>query len=199
MTGTTLRRRFAATALLLSAPVNAVGLAALLGMFAAFGLGERTAGMTLGRTNDILGIVGTALMMPAVVEIHARTGPGRPVLRGSLAIVGFGAMVAIVWLQYLLVTERLPFETQVRLVMVAYAALAIWFIGGGSLAARAGVMPGGARLGAAATLYVGQPWWAWRWARTFLDLAAAPAAAGTEGLVAPGLIRPFAGRPSEDR
>ncbi len=51
------------------------------------------------------------------------------------------------------------------MVSVAYLAIAVWFIGGGWMAARAGVMPHGARLGAVAALYVGQPWWAYRWGR----------------------------------
>jgi hypothetical protein len=168
-----LRRRVAALSLLASAPINAVGLAALIAMFVAFGTGQQSAGMSLGRTNDILGLIGTVLMMPAVVELHALTGPDRRVLRGSLAVVGFGAMVAIVWLQFLLITERMAFATQVQLVSVAYLAIATWFIGGGWIASRAGVMPHGTRLGVAASLYAGQPWWAYRWGRVLLAAAAA--------------------------
>jgi hypothetical protein len=174
MTAISLRRRFAGGSLLLSAPVNAVGLAALIAMYVAFAVGERSTGLTLGRTNDILAIVGTALMMPAVIEIHALTGPGRPVLRRTLAVVGLGAMVAIIWLQYLLVIERLPFGTQIQYVMVAYLGVAIWFIVGGWTASTSGLMRDGGRLGAAAALYAGQPWWAWRWGRRLMDLAAGP-------------------------
>ena len=172
------RARIAAAGLLISAPINAVGVAALTAMYAAFGLGERPIALTLGRTNDILGLVGVVLMMPAVLEIHARTGPDRPVLRGTLVVVGLGAMLAIAWLQLLLVTERLPFETQVRYVAVAYWALALWFVAGGWTAARAGVLPHGTRLGAAGALYVGQPLWAWRWARVLADAATARAGDG---------------------
>lgn len=166
------RRRLSAWSLLASAPINAVGVTALIAMFVAFGLGERSTGMTLGRTNDILGLVGAALMMPAVFELHDLTGPDRRLLRGSLAVVGLGAMVAIVWLQALLITERLTFEAQLPLVSIAYLSIAVWFIGGGWLASRAGVMPNGVRLGAAAALYVGQPWWAYRWGRVLLAAAA---------------------------
>jgi hypothetical protein len=172
-----LRRRLAAGALLASAPVNAVGLTALVAMYVGFAIGERSTAMTLGRTNDILGLVGTALMMPAVFEIYALTGPGRRTARASLAIVGLGAMVAIVWLQYLLVTERLTFEAQLPMVMLAYLALATWFVGGGWIASRAGVMHHGVRLGAAGALYFGQPWWAYRWARSLLEVSTTPSAA----------------------
>jgi hypothetical protein len=174
------RRRLAAWSLLASAPINAVGVTALIAMFVAFGLGERSTGMTLGRTNDILGLVGAALMMPAVFELHALTGPDRRLLRASLAVVGLGAMVAIVWLQALLITERLTFEAQLPMVSIAYLAIAVWFIGGGWLASQAGVISHGARLGAVAALYVGQPWWAYRWGRLLLASAAA-------GLAATGL------------
>ena len=187
------RRRLAAWALLASAPINAVGVTALIAMFVAFGLGERSTGMTLGRTNDILGLVGAALMMPAVIEIHALTGPGRRAVRGSLAVVGLGAMIAIVWLQFLLITERLTFDAQLPMVSIAYLAIAIWFIGGGWMAAQAGVMRHGARLGAAAALYVGQPWWAYRWGRTLLAHAATgldAAASDRPGVAAerPGVV-----------
>lgn len=173
-----LRRRVAAAALLISAPVNAVGVTALIAMFVAFGLGQQPTGMTLGRTNDILGLLGTVLMMPAVVEMYSLTGPDRRILRGSLAVVGLGAMVAIVWLQFLLITERMPFETQVQLVSVAYLAIAVWFIGGGWIASQRGVVSHGTRLGAVAALYVGQPWWAYRWGRVMLASAAAGLGAG---------------------
>lgn len=166
------RRRIAAGALLLSAPVNAVGVTALIAMFIGFAIGERSTAMTLGRTNDILGLIGAALMAPAVIEIHASTGPDRRVVRVVLAVVGLGAIAAIVWLQYLLVTERLTFEEQIGPVSIAYIAIAVWFVGGGWLASRAGIMPGGARLGALAALYVGQPWWAYRWGRRLLASSA---------------------------
>lgn len=184
--GRRLRRRVAAWAVLASAPINAVGVTALIAMYVAFGVGERSTGMTLGRTNDILGLIGAALMMPAVIELHALTGPDRRALRATLAVVGLGAMVAIVWLQYLLVTERLTFEAQLPMVSIAYLAIAIWFIGGGWVAAQVGAMPHGARLGAVAALYVGQPWWAYRWGRVLL--ASAAAGLGTGDADQPGVV-----------
>lgn len=175
MTARLWRRQVTAGALLLSAPINAVGVAALIGMFTAFALDARSTGMTLGRTNDILGLVGAVLMLPAVVEIHALTGPDRRALRVLVAVIGAGGLSAIVLLQSLLVSERVTFEQQLPWVTVAYAAIAIWFVIGGWTASTRGVMPNGGRLGAAAALYVGQPWWAWRWAQRLLALAADPA------------------------
>lgn len=165
------RRMVAGGALLISAPVGAVGVAALIAMFIGFAIGERSTATTLGRTNDILGLISAALMAPAVIEIHALTGPDRRVIREVLAVVGLGAIAAIVWLQVLLVTERMPFEQQIGLVSIAYVAIAVWFVGGGWLTSRAGIMSGGGRLGALAATYVGQPWWAYRWGRRLLELA----------------------------
>ena len=113
-----LRRRIAAGALLVSAPVNAVGVVALVAMYIGFAISERSTAMALGRTNDILGLVGAALMAPAVIEIHALTGPDRRVVRVTLVVAGVGAIATIVWLQYLLVTERLTFEQQIGTVVL---------------------------------------------------------------------------------
>lgn len=178
------RRRVAAGALLASAPINAVGVTALIAMYVGFAIGERSTAMTLGRTNDILGLIGTALMAPAVIELHALTGPDRRPVRRVLALVGLGAIAAIVWLQFLLVTERMPFEEQIGLVSIAYVVIAVWFVGGGWLASQSGLMPGGTRLGALAATYVGQPWWAYRWGRRLLELTEEGAAGRqAEGLV----------------
>jgi hypothetical protein len=163
------RRRIAAWALLASAAINAVGVTALVAMFTAFGVGERSAGLAFGRTNDVLGLIGAVLMTPAVIEIHALTGPDRRVVRTALAVTGVGAIAAIVWLQYLLITERLTFDQQIGPVTIAYLAIGVWFVHGGWVASRAGVMPGGGRLGMIAALYVGQPWWAYRWGRRLLN------------------------------
>lgn len=188
------RRRVAAGALLISAPVNAVGVTALIAMYIGFAIGERSTAMSLGRTNDILGLIGAALMAPAVIEIHALTGPDRRVVRAVLAVVGIGAIFAIIWLQFLLVTERMPFEEQIGLVSVAYVAVAVWFIGGGWLASQAGIVAGGARLGVLAATYVGQPWWAYRWGRRLLELAGERAEGRQPGGSAGSAERPAVGR-----
>jgi hypothetical protein len=169
-----LRRRGAAAALLASVPINTVGVIALAAMYAGFAMGERQTALTLGRTNDILGIVGALLLAPAVVEIGALVGPGNRPIRVALAVVGLGAIASIVVLQYLLVTERLAFEEQIGPVMVAFVGLAAWFIASGWFAAHAGLMRHGTRLGVVACTYVGQPWWALRWGLRLLELAERP-------------------------
>ena len=174
-----LRRRVAAAALLVSVPINVVGIVALAAMYASFAGGAREAALAFGRTNDILGIVGAALLAPAVIEIAAVSGPDRRELRAVLVVVGLGAIAAIVSLQVLLVTDRIPFEEQIGPVMVAFLALAVWFVVGGWTAARAGAMERGTRLGVIASTYVGQPWWALRWGLRLLELSAANTGPGT--------------------
>jgi len=176
-----LRRRIAAAALLVSVPINVVGIVALAAMYAGFAGGAREAALAFGRTNDILGIFGAALLAPAVIEIAVVSGPDRRELRALLVVVGLGAIAAIVWLQFLLVTDRIPFEEQIGPVMVAFLALAVWFIVGGWAAARAGAMERGTRLGVIASTYVGQPWWALRWGLRLLELSAADTGKGTGG------------------
>lgn len=173
------RRRLAGTALFASAPLGAVSLVALIGMFAGFAVGARAAALTLGRINDILAIPAVLLMAPAAVELFVLTGPERRPLRIALAVIGLGAMAWIAWLQWLLVTEQVTFEEQVGPVMVGFGGLAIWLILTGRQASRAGLMPGGTRIGILAALYVGQPWWALRWGRVLRRLGSGETGQGS--------------------
>lgn len=176
------RRRLAGTALLVSAPIGALSLVALIGMYAGFAVGARATALTLGRINDTLAIPTILLMAPTAIELFVLTGPERRPLRIALAAIGLGGMAWIAWFQWLLVTEQMTFEQQIGLVMVGFGGLAIWLIATGRQASRAGLMPGGTRLGILAALYVGQPWWALRWGRRLLELGSAEAgttAAGT--------------------
>ena len=68
-------------------------------------------------------------------------------------------------LQVLLVGEVLTFEEQIGPVSLAFLVLAAWFVLYGRLAARAGVLPGGTRLGLIGASYAGYPVWAFRVAR----------------------------------
>ena len=166
-TPSSVRRRLAGTALIASAPIGAVSLVALVGMYTGFAVGARATALTLGRINDTLAIPTVLLMAPTVVELFILTGPERRPLRIALAATGLVSMAWIAWLQWLLVTEQVTFEQQVGPVMIGFGGLAIWLIVTGRQASRAGLMPGGTRLGILAALYVGQPWWALRWGRLF--------------------------------
>ncbi|HEY3335354.1 MAG TPA: hypothetical protein VGK16_09000 [Candidatus Limnocylindrales bacterium] len=155
----------AASAMRASGIVGGIGLVFLVGMYTAFAAGARSLGMTLGFVNDLTGVITLPMALPGVLALHARVRPyaGRPA--DALLVVGIGAGGAIVVLQVLLVTKALTFEEQIGPVSAAFLVLGAWFVLSGRLAARAGVLPGGTRLGVLAASYAGYPVWAFRIAR----------------------------------
>jgi len=166
--------RLAAASLRVSGVVGGIGLAFLVGMFAAFAAGARSTGMTLGWINDITGVVTLPIALPGILALHARVRPHAGPASDALLLVGLGAGGTIVVLQVLLVGEVLTFEEQIGPVSLAFLVLAAWFVLYGRLAARAGVLPGGTRLGLIAATYAGYPFWAFRVARA-IEAGPAPA------------------------
>lgn len=154
--------RIAAAGLRASGVVGAVGVGFLIAMFAAFGVGARSAGMAFGWVNDVTGVVTLPLALPGMLALHARIRPHAGVAGDPLLVIGVGSAGAIVMLQVLLVTGVLTFEEQIGPVSLAFLALAAWFVLTGRIAARSGVLPGGTRLGVLAASYVGYPIWAFR-------------------------------------
>ena len=144
---------------------GAVGLVFLVGMYAAFAAGARSTGMTLGWINDVSAIVTMPLALPGMLALHTRIRPRAGRAGDALLGLGVGASTAIVILQALLVSGRLPFEQEIGPVTLAYLGLGAWFIATGRIAQDAGILPGGMRLGAAAAVYAGYPVWAFRLAR----------------------------------
>jgi hypothetical protein len=167
--------RIAATCLRASAVVSAVGIAALAGMFAAFGAGNQLAGERLGFVNDVLAFPTLLLMLPAVAELRRLLRPSSPALVDGLTVLGLLSVAGVLVLQGMLVAKLIPFERQVSLVMVAYLGLAIWFVATGILGSRAGLVSNGGRMGALAAFYLGYPAWAVWLARRFAELAATTA------------------------
>ena len=158
-------RRLPAAALRSSGVVGAIGFVSLIGMFGAFAIGARSAGMTLGWMNDVTGVVTLPLAIPGLIVLHARLRPYGGRASDALLVVAIGATGAIAGLQLLLVTGVLPFEQQIGPVSAAYVAMIGYFILAGRMTARAGVVPGGALLGLGAGLMAGYPIWAFRVAR----------------------------------
>lgn len=158
--------RLAAASLRVSGVVGGIGLAFLVGMFAAFAAGARSTGMTLGWINDVTGIVTLPIALPGILALHRRVRPHAGPAADALLVVGIAAGGSIVVLQVLLVGGVLTFEEQIGPVSLAFLVLAVWFVLGGRMAASAGVLPGGTRLGLIAATYAGYPVWAFRVART---------------------------------
>jgi hypothetical protein len=170
----TIDPRLAASSLRASGIIGGVGLAFLVGMFAAFAAGARSTGMTLGFINDVTGVVTLPIALPGILALHARVRPHAGPTSDALLVVGIAAGGTIVVLQVLLVGKVVTFEQQIGAVSLAFLVLAVWFVTYGRIASRAGVLPRGTRLGLLAATYAGYPVWALRIAR---ELEAGPAAA----------------------
>jgi hypothetical protein len=151
--------------------VSVVGLAALFGMFTAFGTGNQAVGQALGTINDVLAFPTLLLMLPAMTELRRLLRPTAGPIVDVLTVVGLVSMAGVLVLQGLLVAGVLPFETQINYVMVDYLGLAAWFLVTGWVGSRAGLLPKGGRFGALAVSYVGFPAWAIWLARRFRELA----------------------------
>lgn len=176
MSGTAFRA--AGWAAIVSGAAAAIGIVFLVAMFASFAAGATASGQAYGRINDMLVLVSYLLAAPSVVAVHALLRLRAPWLSGVLAIVGLGAIGAIVVLQYLLISEALTFEEQVGPVSIAIFVLGAWFVTTGYLGSSNGVLPRGLRMGLVAATYVGYPIWAvWVGRR----LAAGPASATRSG------------------
>ena len=95
-------QRLAAASLRVSGVVGGIGLAFLVGMFAAFAAGARSTGMTLGWINDFTGVVTLPIALPGILALHARVRPHAGPASNGLLLVGRGAGGTIVVLQVLL-------------------------------------------------------------------------------------------------
>jgi len=154
--------RVAGYASILSGVIGVAMVGTLIGMYVLFALGPeaRATALKIGWINDVLAIVVYGMALPVVPAVHSivrETGSARSVV---LAIVGAGALVAAIVLQWLLVTGTMTFEQQILPVSIALLALGAWMVGTGVLARSMGFLPHGLRNGALGALYVGYPLWA---------------------------------------
>ena len=159
----------AATTLQVSGVIGGVGLVFLIGMFAAFAAGQQSLGMRLGFINDLTGVVTLPLAVPAMLVLHDRLRPTAGRAGDALLVLAIGATIAIVAAPGAAGHARADLRAADRPGVVAFLALAAWFIATGRLAARAGLLPHGTRLGVLAATYAGYPLWAFRLARALRD------------------------------
>ena len=157
--------RLAAALLRVSSVTGAVGVVCLVAMYAAFGAGARNTALTVGWVSDVSGIVTMPLAVPGMLALHGRIRPHAGRAGDALLVLGLGSSAAISVLQLMLVGGALSFEQEIGPVTVAYLCLGAWFVLSGRVAQRAGVLPGGTRLGAMAAAFAGYPVWALRLAR----------------------------------
>ena len=148
-------------ALYLCSILATAGIVFLIAMFVAFfAAGAGSTGSTFGWINDVLVLVSYACAAPAVFALHQLLRPRWRVwswLAGGLGLVGIAGIVV---LQALLVTGALTFQEQIGPVSLAFLATGGWLLSTGLMGSRAGVLPGGVRMGLLAAIYVGLPLWA---------------------------------------
>jgi hypothetical protein len=154
--------RVACRALQVAAVVSAAGIVFLVGMFAAFAIGNPSSAMVLGTINDALVVVQYVLLLPAVVALQAVLRDGSPRSRLVVAALGVVGIAGVAVLQGLLVAGVVTFEQEIGPAGIAYIPLAAWFIATGRQAGRSGLDPHGTAFGIVGATYLGFPIWAWR-------------------------------------
>lgn len=169
--------------------VAAVGLLFLVAMFVSFALGATSSGLVFGWINDVSAVVAALLMLPLVVAVHVLLRPHAPILSRLATVIGFGANLAIMVLQSLLVLGALTFQEEVGPVLIAFLFFVVWLVLTGYLGSSSGALPHGLRMGLLAVTYVGYPIWAFWLGRHLLQQIREPVAspaAGAERYLATG-------------
>ena len=170
--------RVAGFAAIASGVIGVAMVATLLAMYTLFALGPdaRATALRVGWINDVLAIVVYGMALPVVPAVHSIVRETGGTWSVALALVGAGALVATIVLQWLLVTGALTFEAQIVPVSFALLALGGWMVATGLLARSNGFMPHGLRNGVLGALYVGYPIWAITLGRRLLERGREPAA-----------------------
>jgi len=99
-------------------------------------------------------------MLPITLALFQILRPYRPNLSLAALLIGIPGMLAVIILQLLLVTDILPFASQIVPVVVAFLVVLVWFIINGLPGRSSEKMPGGMLLHVLAGLYIGYPIWA---------------------------------------
>ena len=110
----------------------------------------------------------------AIAAVGALLRPRHPALTWVATVVGVGALLAIVALQWLLIGGVLSFEVQVGQVSIALLIIGAWFVVTGVLGRRSRLLPRGGRMGLLAATYVGYPIWAFWFGRLLSGLSGDP-------------------------
>jgi len=140
--------------------VSAVGLVFLVAMYVSFAVGATAPGLVFGWINDVSAVLAASLMLPLVVALHVMLRPHAPIMSGLAMLIGFGANLAIIVFQSLLVVGALRFQDEIGPVLIAFLALVVWLVLTGYLGSSSGVLPHGLRMGLLAVTYFGYPIWA---------------------------------------
>src|SRR4029077_5697772 len=148
----------------------AIGVVFLAAMFVSFAVQATSPGLAFGWINDVLVGVAYLLAVPSVIAIGALLRPAAPVVGRLATVIGLGAILAIVVLQWMVVLGAVTFEDQIGAVSLALLVLGVWFVIVGHLGSSSGVLPDGVRMGLLAATYVGYPFWAFWLGRNLVRL-----------------------------
>lgn len=150
---------FAGCCSIASGIVSFIGIVFLIVMFIGFStnnLGLQRYGML----NDICIIIQYLLALPITLALHQYLKVHALVLSRAAMLIGIAGILAVVVLQWLLVSGVLTFEEQVGPVMIALLMVGIWLVITGYMGRSIGKLPSGVLISIPAAFYLGYPIWA---------------------------------------
>jgi hypothetical protein len=122
-----------------------------------------------GPLNDTAVIIHYILLLPIVFTFYLMLRPYGQTLNMIATIIGLAGMLGVIVLQTCLVVGVLPFEQQIRMVVVAFLVACVWFVITGYLGRSTGFVPKSVVLNVLAGLVFGYPVWAFMVGRKLLE------------------------------
>lgn len=148
--------RLAALCAGISATVSAFGIVFLLAFFA--GLGGQ-----YGTLNDIAVILQYVLMLPIAYVLWRFVLVEKRSLSLKSFSIGLAGMLTVIWLQSLLVSERIDFGPYIVIVSAGFLVAVVWFVLNGRMGRKEYEdWPTSRGLDILAGLFFGYPFWAWK-------------------------------------
>ena len=148
--------------------IGAVSVTFFVLFVGAYMLTGRPAPWPIGWINDVTSMLMYLVALPIPVALYdLLKGRALGLNRAALAL-GIAGMVAVVALQYLLLTHVLTFAQQGGPVTVAILVVGIWLLITGHLGQSSGILPRAMLFSALAVPYFGYPVWAFWLGRRLL-------------------------------
>jgi hypothetical protein len=142
-----------------SGVVSLIGIVFLILMFIGFSTNNlRLQGF--GTLNDICVVIQYLLALPITLTLHQSLKSHGLILSRAATLIGIAGIIAVMVLQWLLVSGVLTFEEQIGPVMIALLGVGIWLVITGYLGRLAGNMPRSLLMSVLAAFYLGYPIWA---------------------------------------
>jgi hypothetical protein len=157
---------FAGWCSIASGIVSFIGIVFLIAMF--IGFSTNNIGLQrYGTLNDICIIIQYLLALPIILALYQFQKVYAFLLSRVAMLIGIAGLIAVVILQWLLVSGVLTFEEQIGPVMIALLVVGIWLVLTGYLGRSTGNIPRSLLMSVLAAFYLGYPIWA-IWLRRLL-------------------------------